>query len=303
MSPPKPSSNTKSPLRILMLHGPQTFLPSHPPALSSRYTQSGPLFHSKTRALHKALTKSLPSYEIHLSYPTGPIRLDPTDIPGFSAPSGGNDDAEPEPAFGWWRRKDLPHPFKQGETEIVYTGLQDGLARIGETVKTEGPFDGVIGFSQGACAAGMVASLLEPGRMDGFIKAAAFEGNPLAEKFPDAFHGMQAPLKFVIIYSGFPAPNETRYGSFYDPKLRTPTLHFLGSVDGVVEEARSRMLVEKCEDAKVVVHPGGHFLPSQRPWLDAAVGFVKECLQAASDEDGGKGERKRVEEKGAEECE
>ncbi|KAI4175130.1 MAG: hypothetical protein LQ343_001891 [Gyalolechia ehrenbergii] len=287
MSPPKAPSNNKAALRILMLHG---------------YTQSGPLFRSKTRALHKALTKSLHSYEIHLSYPTGPIRLDPADIPGYNAPSGNNDEEEPEPAFGWWRRKDLPHPMQQSQTEIIYTGLQDGLTRIGETIKTEGPFDGVIGFSQGACAAGMVASLLEPGRRGVFAKAAC-EGKALKEKFPVAFHellALQPPLKFAIIYSGFPAPNELRYGNFYDPKLKTPTLHFLGSVDGVVDEGRSRALVERCENARVVVHPGGHFLPSQRPWLDAAVGYVRECMEAAGDGVGGNWERKRNEEEGVE---
>ncbi len=41
-----------------------------------------------------------------------------------------------------------------------------------------------------------------------------------------------------------------------------------------------------CERAKVVTHPGGHFLPSQRPWLDAAIGFVKECLEQAALSDG-----------------
>ncbi|KAL9024429.1 MAG: hypothetical protein Q9196_006523 [Gyalolechia fulgens] len=284
MSPPKPPSSTKSPLKILMLHG---------------YTQSGPLFRSKTRALHKALTKSLPSHEIHLSYPTGPVRLEAADIPGYNAPAENHHEEETEPAFGWWRRKDLPHPTTPGETEIVYTGLQDGLTRIGEALKIDGPFDGVIGFSQGACAAGMVASLLEPGRRAVFDEATC-EDNALMEQFPVAFYDAQAPLKFAIIYSGFPAPNELRYAHFYLPKLKTPTLHFLGSVDGVVEEGRSRALIERCENARVVVHPGGHFLPSQRPWLDAAVGFVKECMDTAGDGPGGKGEIKGKGENGVE---
>lgn len=51
-------------------------------------------------------------------------------------------------------------------------------------------------------------------------------------------------------------------------------------MDGVVEEARSQALIS-CWDEdriRVVVHPGGHFLPSQRPWLDAAVGFISDVL-------------------------
>ncbi|KAL9603580.1 MAG: hypothetical protein Q9219_001083 [cf. Caloplaca sp. 3 TL-2023] len=272
MAGPSKLPSTTKPLKILMLHG---------------YTQSGSLFRSKTRALHKALSKSLPAYEVHLSYPTGPIRLDPADIPGYEAPSSTGEDSEPEPAFGWWRRKDLPHPHKVGETEIVYSGIQDGLATIAETIRTEGPFDGVIGFSQGACAAGIVASLLEPARKEAFTSSSSPSDE--LESFPPSFQDIQNPLRFAIIYSGFPAPGP-RHAPFYAPPLKTPTLHFLGTLDGVVEEGRSRALVESCDGAKVVVHPGGHFLPSQRPWLDAAVGFVRECLEGAGN--GPKGERR-----------
>ncbi|KAL8827693.1 MAG: hypothetical protein Q9170_006910 [Blastenia crenularia] len=256
----------------------------------SCYTQSGHLFRSKTRALHKALTKSLSNYDIHLSYPTGPIRLDPADIPGYTLQSCNESAEEPEPAFGWWRRKDLPHPSNSEETEIIYTGLQDGLARIAQVIREEGPFDGVIGFSQGACAAGIVASLLEEGRREVFLTSTPPDGKN-SEPFPQSFQDLQPPLKFAIIYSGFPAPG-ARHNAFYDPPLKTPTAHFLGTLDGVVEEGRSRALVERCVRARVVVHPGGHFLPSQRPWLDAAVGFVRECMEKKGDGGGGKGERK-----------
>lgn len=45
-----------------------------------------------------------------------------------------------------------------------------------------------------------------------------------------------------------------------------------------MDEGRSRALVDVCggegAEVEVVVHPGGHFLPCQRVWLDAATGFV-----------------------------
>ena len=134
----------------------------------------------------------------------------------------------------------------------------------------------------------MVAGLLEPGRLKSFVDAAAH--HKIFEKFPVGFHHTQAPFKFAIIYSGFMAPG-SRYACFYDPPIKTPTLHFIGSLDGVVEEARSRVLVERCEGAREVVHPGGHFLPSQRPWLDAAVKFVRECLDGKEVGGGGRGEK------------
>lgn len=180
------------------------------------------------------------------------------------------------------------HPTRKGETEIVYTGLQDGLARIAQTIKDDGPFDGVIGFSQGACATGMVASLLEPGRKEAFNGSSLQEAE--RETFPASFifdaAKPQPPLRFAIIYSGFPAPGQ-RYTAFYEPPLKTPTLHFLGTLDGVVEEARSRALIERCKRPREAVHPGGHFLPSQRPWLDAAVSFIRDNMDKAKDDGAG----------------
>ncbi|KAK3046211.1 hypothetical protein LTS18_013424, partial [Coniosporium uncinatum] len=76
------------------------------------------------------------------------------------------------------------------------------------------------------------------------------------------------------------------YRGFYEPKIATPMLHFLGSVDTVVEEKRSLRLVEACVDQggevnkRVVYHPGGHFLPSsQREYVNALIAFIKETTE------------------------
>ena len=111
---------------------------------------------------------------------------------------------------------------------------------------------------------------------------------------------IQPPLKFAVCYSGFKAPGKT-YSAFYSPRIRrTPILHVLGQLDVVVEEARARELVGACEggEGRVVVHPGGHFVPSQKAWLDAVVGFVRECVMEEEEGgEGGKGGRKGEERK------
>ncbi|KAI4196560.1 MAG: hypothetical protein LQ350_006492 [Teloschistes chrysophthalmus] len=287
MAPPSnPDQRTETPLKILMLHG---------------YTQSGPLFRSKTRALEKALTKAFPNHTPTLSYPTGPLLLSPSDIPGYDTSSTNNNpqDQDPEPSYGWWRRKDVPKG-EGGETETTYTHLPDCFSTIAHTIRTEGPFDGVIGFSQGGCAAALVASLLEPGRRDSFPPIPTPSSSPsdpitnTTEPYPQDFISpnggatIQPPLLFALLYSAF-LPPSPRYTPFTTPPLTTPTLHFLGSLDSVVEEGRSRALIEKCGGAEVVVHPGGHFLPCQRVWLDAATGFIKRYVGKGGGEGGGKG--------------
>lgn len=261
----------KQPLKILFLHG---------------YTQSGSLFHAKSRALLRHLQTLFPLHEIIPSYPTGPIRLDPADVPG-QQPSPGSPDEKIQ-IFGWWRQSETACP-------PLYSGIEDGLTTIARTLRDEGPFDGVIGFSQGAALAAMVASLLETGRRDSFD---AFEDGiaasrerteydgPVAKgiEYPVSFAGIDhPPMKFVICYSGFRAPGP-RYRGFYEPEIQSPVLHVLGSLDAVVEHGRTWQLIEACEgDAedkgRVVWHPGGHFLPSQRPFLDAAARFIKGRLE------------------------
>ena len=185
----------------------------------------------------------------------------------------------------------------------MYEGLEEGLEAIAKCVREEGPFEGVIGFSQGAAAAVLVASLLEGrgrkrafergwGRYpDCFLRRAGDRGGGDEVEGDDEF--VQPPLKFAVSYSGFRAPGR-RYEAFYEPRVWTPVLHVLGQVDVVVEERRGRALVDVCEggDDRVVVHPGGHFVPSGKIWLDAVVGFVRGCVEG-----GRKGGGVRIEER------
>lgn len=273
------NKSPRQPLKLLMLHG---------------YTQSGTSFHAKSRALIKHITKAFPLHEVAAIYPTGPLRLDPADIPGYE-PSPDRNPDDPIEAYGWWRRSNTANP-------PLYVGVEDGLQAVAKVLREEGPFDGVIGFSQGAALAAMVASLLETGRMGAFARfqdagaasagvdlSAATEKGPIpGMPFPESFAETQLqqhpPLKFALCYSGFRAPGP-RYRAFYEePAIQTPVLHVLGSLDAVVDDSRSRALIDACagdpeKEGKVIWHPGGHFLPSQRPFLDAAVRFIQERLE------------------------
>lgn len=262
------TSNTPRRLRILMLHG---------------FTQSGPLFHAKTRALEKNLKKAFPAptYDVEMVYPSGPIRVRPVDLPdSFSVKDA--EGAEDSQNYAWWVRKGDGEPFR-------YEGIETGMERVAQTIRTQGPFDGVVGFSQGGAAAGMVASLLEPGRREAFAEAQKKGGMPYPTSFEEdsgyVEEAVQPQMRFAVSYSGFGATTNPLYTGFYEPKLKTPMLHFLGSVDTVVEEARSLRLVDACEGGRgvdgrrVVYHPGGHFLPSsQREYVAALVGFIKEAM-------------------------
>lgn len=297
------------------------------------YTQSGDLFRAKTGALTKHIQKSLPQYEVQFSYPTGPIRLAAADIPGYTPSKrsrqqqqafengivddeeGGVEEEEIE-AYGWWRRSNTSDPPE-------YRGLDLGIKTIASVLRTEGPFDGVIGFSQGASAAAMMASLLElPERKETFDRFRQEIENEYAIPFPgEELIFVQEPgkkeqnqlprLKFAICYSGFVAPGN-RYRAFYEqPKIATPVLHVIGSLDAVVDESRTRALIDACEGTydektrlgRIVLHPGGHFVPSQKPYLDTVTGFIKACLGGHQSNTSAQGKcrtRKGIEDEGVE---
>ena len=247
--------------------------------------------------LSKALKKAYPT--LHLSYVAAPHRLHIADIPGYNPEALDCPVAEAPEAFGWWRRTDRVvrggdargrEAGVETETEVVYEGIETGLAAVADCIRAEGPFDGVMGFSQGATAAAMVASLLEGRRRkEAFEEAEGRGGMP----FPNSFLGdvdgfVQGPLKFAVCYSGFRGPGRL-YEGFYEPKIGTEVLSVLGQLDTVVDEVRARQLVDACEGGRVLMHPGGHFVPSQKLSLDPVVGFVKQCME-------GKGTKEDAEE-------
>ena len=259
-------------LKILMLHGnSHTQLPDENCLTTFiGYTQSGPLFRAKTRSLEKLLIKFLKPVLPTFTYPTAPVKLHPADIPGFDVDAA--EGSEPD-AWGWWKRE------TGGDK---YIGLEEGLDRIGNAIRETGGIDAVIGFSQGAAAAAMVASLLQPGRAASFSTE---ESGSFA--FPKSWEDLVAlhpdGLRFAVSYSGFLTPNKL-YEGFYKPKISCPTLHFIGSLDSVVEESRSLALVEACHDAKTVFHPGGHFVPVGKEMGGVLVGFIKECTEEKIEE-------------------
>ncbi|KAM3430748.1 hypothetical protein NHJ13734_007611 [Beauveria thailandica] len=251
-APKKPSTPEKKPVKILMIHG---------------FTQNGPLFRAKTRALEKTLTKLLAPVSLtpQLLYPTAPIRLKASDMPFYEPPS---DAAEQEPdTWAWWRRNDAT-----GQ----YAGIDRGMATLADAIREAGGVDGVVGFSQGGCAAGVVAAALESERRPLPDPAAGGVDEDTAA-WVTALRTANSgrPLKFCVVYSGFRAADPD-VAWLFEPKITTPTLHILGSLDTSVDEARSQTLIQVCEDPLVVTHPGGHHVPVAREWIMPLAGFIKQ---------------------------
>ncbi|KAK6821383.1 Serine hydrolase [Apiospora arundinis] len=177
------------------------------------YTQSGPLFKNKTGALNKLLNKTLspPPYNYTVSLV---------------------DDGAPSDNWGWFRREDATGKYR---------GFGEGMHRIAETIREAGGVDGVLGFSQGGAQAALVAAALESERRS---LPEALAGEDSWASALRAANGGRA-LRFCIVYSGFVARDEELQW-LNEGGMATPSLHFLGGLDTVVDETRSRGLVEAC---------------------------------------------------------
>ncbi|ROV87826.1 hypothetical protein VMCG_10552 [Cytospora schulzeri] len=165
-------SAEKQELKILMLHG---------------YAQTGPVFRSKTGAMSKMIAKALPSIDATRIYPTGPHRLQPSDIPGFQPREGDDANAELD-CFGW---------FLHDEEPGILRGFAEGMNAIANAIEEAGGVDGVLGFSQGGAVAALVAAALESDRGLPEDK----EQRAWMERLREANKGQ--PLQFCVIYSGF----------------------------------------------------------------------------------------------------
>lgn len=127
---------------------------------------------------------------------------------------------------------------------------------------TQGPFDGVLGFSQG----GVFASIL--GAM----------GATRAEEAPE-LHS----LRFAVMFSAFPSRAAIHTGLWYTRDVPLKSLHVWGERDSIVPPVASEALRARFRDAETVLHPGGHVVPGAREPLDAVRAFVERCSRAAQD--------------------
>ncbi|KAI1379227.1 serine hydrolase FSH [Hypoxylon crocopeplum] len=207
------------------------------------YQQSAAIMQSETSFL-KGLLEQTIGEEVNLFYLSAPFPSVPT--------------ASNEPTYAWW-------PNNPTATDVIAP-----FGYISNILDKEGPFDGIVGFSQGGSVSSLIAAFLErprPARPSNFTTA----------------HG---PVKLVVSYSGY-HEDDARVQKYYTPKIKTPILHFISSTDPVVAEDRCFRLVKRCEDPddRVIVYQGSgfHRVPATKMTAQALSRFLTEVLDVGGD--------------------
>ncbi|KAJ7905146.1 FSH1-domain-containing protein [Mycena leptocephala] len=238
-----------APKVVLVLHGsvPLVWDRSTTEISYNRYSQNATIFSKRLGALRKQCGKS-----IDFVFVDGPKILQPVDLvgatPGATSTAttldalGASEAIEPNTeSRAWWT---------WNNTRSNALGLPESLALLRDVLKTR-TFDGVLGFSQGAALAALLAALLEhPHAYSPFL----IDGQP-----------PHPPFKFCVAVSGFRL-SEPIADAIYGTSFATPTLHIIGRNDIIVIEERSQSLVKISANARVEEHDGGHFVPSKGNW-------------------------------------
>ena len=134
---------------------------------------------------------------------------------------------------------------------------------LNEIVEEDGPFEGILGFSQGAEVA---ASLL------------LFQGQEVKFKFAVLIGGTQ-PFDVKALASGKDSQPVRMHGDTHPARINIPTAHVIGRSDAYREH--SKVLLGLCNprEVKVYDHKGAHVVPrGQEAMADltAALNWVVE---------------------------
>ncbi|KAI3373760.1 hypothetical protein L3Q82_022345, partial [Scortum barcoo] len=221
-----------APLRVLCVHG---------------YRQTGASFREKTGALRKLLKKQVEL--VYLSAPHSVVPQSSEDSPekenGSNPGPGGDEDPK-----GWWFSDIQARSFSAQQQCEESLGLDESVAVVRDAVKDQGPFDGILGFSQGAAFVAMLCSLQEQNLERDFS------------------------FRFAIIVAGFRSACR-EHQKFYSAPLQIPSLHVFGLEDRVIPDNMSRELLPSFQDPQVLTHPGGHFVPAASAHRQTYQDFLK----------------------------
>ncbi|XP_017101841.2 esterase CG5412 [Drosophila bipectinata] len=161
--------------------------------------------------------------------------------------------AEPVPEQrSWWANKD-DGTFKGTNKGGPAYGFQESLRLVEETWRTQGPFQGLLGFSQGACFVGLICGLAK---------------KKLTSIRPE----------FAVLSSGF-LSGSLVHMSAYEECITIPTLHIYGQTDEIIPKVMSQALAAQFKSVEILEHSGGHYFPATAQQKQTFINFFQDRLQ------------------------
>ncbi|XP_010266516.1 PREDICTED: esterase OVCA2-like [Nelumbo nucifera] len=149
--------------------------------------------------------------------------------------------------------------FQFDKEFVQYRNLQECLQYIEDYMIKHGPFDGLLGFSQGAILSAGLPGLQAKGLA--------------LTKVPK--------IKFLIIIGGAKFQSPTVAENAYSLPIECPSLHFLGETDFL--RPHGTKLLESFVNPFIVHHPKGHTVPRlDEKSLNIMLDFLEKIQKAMS---------------------
>ncbi|WCJ19842.1 hypothetical protein M5689_002116 [Euphorbia peplus] len=153
------------------------------------------------------------------------------DFPNGIFPAGGKSEIEgifPPPYFEW---------FQYNEDFTEYTNLEECIKYLCNYITKEGPFDGLLGFSQGATLSALLIGYQTQGK--------------ILKEHP--------PMKLCISISGAKFRDPKISEIAYKDKIKVKSVHFIGAKDWL--KLPSEDLATAFDNPLIIRHPQGHTVP------------------------------------------
>lgn len=142
------------------------------------------------------------------------------------------------------------------EFQLAHFGLDASEAYVERVIREQGPFDGLMGFSQGAVVAATMAAMQRVGM--------TLRGAP--------------PLRFVCVFGAAHSRHPRHLEAFQQGRVEIPTCHIIGHKDFIKEHSVN--LVRQFDSPIVICHPRGHVIPNlQGPQLAVLRAFLESMAQ------------------------
>jgi len=259
---PKESAAKGPKLRILALHG---------------FLQNAEVFHGRIGSIRKAL-KSIADIECleapHLI----------TEVSSELASEAG---ASEQDRRGWWSTADCNQDGTKSRPALStsYVGVDETLQLLHRKVREDGPFDGILGFSQGASAGALLCSGRWPEGLEELGEDTSPLGEdtlPLGEDTSPLGEDTSPRFKFAVLIGGF-LPRDPKYAALIQAgSPGFPSLHVMGTADQMVPPARGQELMAHFKNAELFEHPGRHGIPTNAEFRNALKAFILKAVGESS---------------------
>jgi len=139
--------------------------------------------------------------------------------------------------FGWWHAT-------EDAAGVRYRGFTKSREALTAYCAEHGPFDGVLGFSQGAALAALLVAL-------------------------------DRTTRFAMIIGGF-ASRDPRHAAVFEAAgaIDVPSLHIIGRADAIVSPRASHQLASRFRAPTIAEHDGGHVIAATDTVRTAALAFL-----------------------------